>query len=256
MTVTNPQPPFSHSHTEGVWHMFNRLAKRYDGVNRVLSLGLDGGWRRTLVDYVPPDRPLRLLDVATGTGDVLLELLQQCPQIHQATGVDMAEEMLQLARCKAAAKGLTHVEWCQGDAMNLPLANDSFDVVTMAFGLRNMAKPQAALSHIHRVLAPGGRVLILEFSVPRSWWLRLPYLFYLRHILPRIGGLLSGQPQAYRYLNRTVEEFASPHQVTKWLRQAGFTHVRATPLTCGIVTLYEGGYAPFVAKSYDKLEIT
>ncbi|MEM7496059.1 MAG: bifunctional demethylmenaquinone methyltransferase/2-methoxy-6-polyprenyl-1,4-benzoquinol methylase UbiE [Myxococcota bacterium] len=229
---------------QGVWHMFNRLAKRYDRVNRVLSLGLDHGWRRALSRHLPPDRPLRLLDVATGTGDVVFSLLRHHPRIHQATGVDMAEEMLQLARHKAAAKGLTHVEWRKGDATNLPFAKGSFDVVTMAFGLRNVSDPRAALRHMHRMLAGGGRVLMLEFSMPRSWWLRPPYLFYLRRVLPWIGGLLSGQPQAYRYLDRTIEAFATPDQVVEWLRRAGFIHVRAIPLTGGIVTLYEGAKGP------------
>ncbi|MEM7402514.1 MAG: bifunctional demethylmenaquinone methyltransferase/2-methoxy-6-polyprenyl-1,4-benzoquinol methylase UbiE [Myxococcota bacterium] len=224
-----------------VWQMFDALATRYDRINRVLSLGQDRKWRRVMLQHLPAGDALQLLDVATGTGDVLLDLVQHCQRINKAVGVDMAQQMLQLAQHnKACGMQLAHVSWQQGNAMQLPFAAATFHVVTMAFGIRNTSDPQRVLQQIHRVLKPGGRALILEFSLPSSAWLRGGYMLYLRHIVPLLGGMLSGQKQAYRYLNQSIEQFATPQKMLYWMQQAGFENLHVVSMNLGTVTLYCG----------------
>lgn len=217
--------------------LFNSIAGRYDAINRVLSFGLDMRWRRALRKFLPPQQNLHLLDVATGTGDQLLALLAD-PRITSAIGVDIARDMLERGRLKLVPwSGRVRLQ--EGDALSLAFAAHTFDVITISFGIRNVPNPLLALREMRRVLKPNGRVLILEFSMPTGW--RLPFFrLYLRHILPRIGGLLSGNPNAYRYLNRTIESFPSGNAFLAWMREAGFTHTTAHLLTGGAVTLYVG----------------
>lgn len=223
------------------WRMFNRIASSYDRLNHLLALRIDICWRRRLVRMLP-DRPdLDVLDLATGTGDALVEIARACPNVRGAVGMDMAANMLDLARAKlrGVAAPLSPAV-VRGDATRLAVADASFDVVTIAFGVRNFADVPAALREVNRVLRPEGRALILEFSIPRNRVIRGLYLCYLRRVLTRVGGFFSGDRDAYRYLNKTIEAFPSGQAFCELLREAGFAEVTAKTLSCGIVTIYQG----------------
>ena len=224
-----------------IWQMFNRISGRYDFLNRALSLRQDVRWRKKLMDFLPKDQPLRILDVATGTADVPLFLLKKLPLIEKVIGIDPAEKMLALGREKIARQGLDSViTLVSGNALELPFANGIFDAVTIAFGIRNVTNVPQALREMHRVLHPGGRVLILEFSLPECGLFRSLYLSYFRNILPRIGALFSGNGKAYRYLNQTVETFPYGKDFLKLLDEAGFQKPKLVLLTFGIATIYSG----------------
>lgn len=224
-----------------VWKMFDRISPRYDLLNRLLSLRRDVYWRRKVVDFLD-DRPnQRVLDLATGTADVLLALMRHSARVGYGLGIDMADRMLELGRQKVVAAGLDgRIELKRGDATALDLASASFDAVTIAFGIRNLSDIAKGLAEMRRVLRPGGRALILEFSLPNNRLIRIPYLVYFRHVLPRVGALLSGDQRAYRYLERTVKSFPYGDEMCALIRQAGFVKVSATPLTFGTVTIYRG----------------
>lgn len=224
--------------------MFDRIAHRYDLLNRLLSMRRDVAWRREMARQLP-DRPaLHLLDLATGTGDVLVALQHECPRVTRGVGLDMSAGMLALGADKLRRKGLRDRSgMVRGDAVHLGVADDAFDVVTIAFGIRNVVKVDQALGEMHRVLKPGGRALILEFSLPPNALIRAGYLGYFRHVLPRVGGAISGDTRAYRYLNRTVETFPYGDAFAALMRRAGFVDVEFIPLTFGIATLYRGDKA-------------
>ena len=219
--------------------MFNGIAPRYDFLNRLLSLRRDVAWRKALVAHVPDRARLRVLDVATGTGDVLLALNRYHKPVL-AAGADVAEAMLALARGKAGRLAGTRCAFVRTDATALAFADGCFDAVTMAFGIRNVGDVAKALREMRRVLAPGGRAAILEFSVPANRAFRPVYLLYLRHVLPRLGGLISGDRNAYHYLNRTIESFPCGEAFGTLMKAAGFENVKAHPLTLGIATVYTG----------------
>ncbi|HOP07912.1 MAG TPA: bifunctional demethylmenaquinone methyltransferase/2-methoxy-6-polyprenyl-1,4-benzoquinol methylase UbiE [candidate division Zixibacteria bacterium] len=222
-----------------VWRMFDRIAHRYDLLNRLLSFGRDVAWRRKLSDMVPAQKPLHLLDVACGTCDLLLTLTRRNQNITRGTGLDMAGEMLKLGQVKIGAEGLTRMlNLVHGDAQNMPFVDDCFDLVTIAFGVRNFADLRKGLSEMARVLRPGGQVMILEFSLPRNRFIRWSYLLYFRHILPWLGGVISGDRAAYQYLNRTVETFPYGEEFCKLLTEVGFVQPKARPLTFGVATIY------------------
>jgi demethylmenaquinone methyltransferase/2-methoxy-6-polyprenyl-1,4-benzoquinol methylase len=213
--------------------MFGRIAHRYDLLNRVLSLGRDVSWRNEVAQKVAQAKPRRVLDVCTGTGDLALAM-------RDATvlGADFCLPMLGLARAKGASRGRS-VSWCAADALRLPLADASVDVVTVAFGIRNFADLGAGLSELVRVLRPGGLLLALEFSRPRG--LLAPLLgWWARNIPPRIGPVLSGDSEAYSYLPASVATFAEGEEMCRALEDAGLARVRARRLTQGVVSLYEG----------------
>lgn len=223
------------------WQMFNAISPQYDQLNRLLSFNLDRGWRRSLGIWLPNRRKLQLLDLATGTGDVIISLLKRSPDIEAACGLDLADEMLKIAEQKVRAAHLSEkISLRHGDAQAIPYPDESFDVVTTAFGIRNMPVPEKVLAEMFRVLKKGGRVIILEFSLPQNFILRGLQLFYLRQIIPLIGGAISGNFQAYRYLNQTVEKFPYGEAFCELLEDAGFQIVSAQPLTFGIATIYKG----------------
>jgi len=225
-----------------VWRMFDRIAPRYDLLNRLLSLRQDVVWRNKVARYLPDVNQQKVLDIATGTADLLLSLFDKSDRIHSAVGIDLSPKMLQLGLKKIAAGKLDdRISLMRADALQIPFADGSFDAVTIAFGIRNVADVPKALAEIHRVLKPGGRVLILEFSMPRNWLVRKLYPFHLRGILPRLGGMISGNRYAYRYLNETVETFPHGEEFCDLMRQAGFAEVQAEPMTFGIATIYHGG---------------
>jgi demethylmenaquinone methyltransferase/2-methoxy-6-polyprenyl-1,4-benzoquinol methylase len=240
MTDSQSRPP-----PEAVWDMFDRIAPRYDLLNRLLSLRRDVAWRRRMACYVPAGTSLRLLDLATGTGDQILHLLDAGASLGPVVGMDMAEGMLAIGREKLAARGLQdRVALQRGDATRIPACDGSFDAVTISFGIRNVGDIQAALRDMRRVLRPGGRALVLEFSLPSAAPLRGLYLFYLRHVLPVVGGWLSGDRQAYRYLNRTIEDFPSGDAFCACMREAGFSNTVAYPQTFGVASIYVGEQTP------------
>lgn len=224
-----------------VCEMFNAISPTYDKVNRLVSFGIDQGWRARLKQELPLSEDLQLLDIATGTGDQLIKLMQSCSNITSALGIDVAEEMLLRGREKLLHEGLEkRATLICASALELPLKEESVDCTTISFGIRNVGDPLAALKEMHRVLKTHGRALILEFSLPRNRVVRMGYLFYLRHILPRVAGWISGNKAAYVYLNRTIEQFPCGEAFCSLMRQAGFNKVRAIPLTFGVATLYVG----------------
>ena len=238
MAPTN-QPDQLRSPSRHTPEMFDRVAFRYDLANRVLSCGVDQGWRRRLVRHVPQDRPLSVLDLASGTGDVALLLARLRPNVTQIVGLDISLPMMVLGQRKARATAATpHLEFVAGDAHRLPFPAARFDIVTMAFGLRNLADRPHCLGEMRRVLKPGGRALILEFSLPACPCVRGPYLIYLKHVLPTLGGVLSGNPPAYQYLSSSIQAFPPTEEMRGTMEECGFATVRSEPLTAGIATLY------------------
>ena len=211
---------------------FARIADRYVLTNHVLSGGMDILWRKTVTRRIRKWQPERLLDVASGTGDLALEIQGQCPDC-EVIASDFCAEMLAHAASRGIAKTIV------ADALKLPFSDSEFDVVTVAFGLRNMADYPAALREMHRVLKPGGRLVILDFSLPTGV-LRGPYRWYLHNILPHLAGLLTGEKDAYEYLGGSIEQFPSGTGMTDLLETCGFSKTDATPLTVGVVTIYEG----------------
>jgi demethylmenaquinone methyltransferase/2-methoxy-6-polyprenyl-1,4-benzoquinol methylase len=226
---------------QNVSEMFDRIAPRYDLLNRLLSLRRDVAWRRRVARHLPPGDALELLDLATGTGDQILHLLDRSRNVKRAVGLDLAARMLDIGRAKVKDRNLQGVVTLMaGDAMRIPFPERSFDVITMSFGIRNVVSVPEALREMHRVLRPGGRLLILEFSIPDAQLLRRMYLFYLRNILPRLGAWISGDGSAYRYLNVTIEGFPRGETFCSLLRDAGFGRVAAFPLSFGVSTIYRG----------------
>ncbi|MDY6953209.1 MAG: bifunctional demethylmenaquinone methyltransferase/2-methoxy-6-polyprenyl-1,4-benzoquinol methylase UbiE [Thermodesulfobacteriota bacterium] len=224
-----------------VWLMFNRIAQHYDLLNRVLSFGMDIWWRRKMAGCLPSSRDQRVLDLATATADQLLFLFEKSDKVTSGVGMDLAEKMLEIGRRKIRRRGLSRALRLRlGDAMDIPAEDREFDVVTISFGIRNMSDPAKALAEMYRVLKPGGRVLVLEFSLPRDPFIRAVHLFYLRHVLPQVGSLVSGDGRAYRYLNETIETFPYGDAFCSLLRAAGFSAVQAHPLTFGVATIYQG----------------
>jgi demethylmenaquinone methyltransferase/2-methoxy-6-polyprenyl-1,4-benzoquinol methylase len=221
--------------------MFSRIARRYDFANRLLSGGVDVWWRSQLVKAVRRGSPRELLDLATGSGDVAFALSRALPPGVRITGMDFCQPMLDEAEAKQRAAGAgryRNVVFRPGDGLALPLADETFDTVTISFGLRNMADRHRSLTEMHRVLRPGGRLLVLEFSQPVRWFRPL-YFFYLRAVLPRIAGLATGDRTAYVYLNQTIEQFPNHTALAAEIRAAGFRAVRDRRLTLGIVALHE-----------------
>ena len=209
---------------------FSRIADRYVLTNHVLSLGTDILWRKKVGRIVAAWKPERILDVATGTGDLALEMQRRCPTA-QVTGSDFCPEML----AYAAEDGVK--ETVVADALNMPFADDTYDVLTVAFGLRNMASWPDALKEMHRVIKPGGHLLVLDFSLPTGVF-RKPYRFYLNKVLPKIAGLLTGEGDAYEYLAGTIEEFPSGPEMIELIEENGFRNGEAKLLSFGVASVY------------------
>jgi demethylmenaquinone methyltransferase/2-methoxy-6-polyprenyl-1,4-benzoquinol methylase len=220
--------------------MFGRIARRYDIANLLLSFGIDRYWRWRLVRAVRRSQPTSVLDLATGSGDVAFALSRSLPAKTRIIGMDFCAPMLAQADAKKRAAGPDrhpHLSFQLGDGLALPLADASCDAITISFGLRNLADRHRGLREMHRVLRPGGHLFILEFSQPHAW-LRPAYLFYLRRILPAIAGLVTGDRQAYVYLNESIELFPGRPELTREISAAGFTGIQASAFTGGIVALH------------------
>ncbi len=231
--MANPDPAAVNS-------MFGRIAARYDLANRTLSGGFDLWWRRRLVRGVVRQHPELVVDLATGSGDVALALRKKLPSSTRVLGLDFCEPMLEEARRKApSAEACGPLEFAWGDILELPLEDDACDVITIAFGLRNLADRHRGLCEMMRVLRPGGTLLILEFTQPARWF-RPFYYAYLRHVLPRVAGWISGDRDAYEYLNNTIGAFPDKAGITAELEKAGFRDIRAVGMTASIVALHQG----------------
>jgi demethylmenaquinone methyltransferase/2-methoxy-6-polyprenyl-1,4-benzoquinol methylase len=218
--------------------MFDGIARRYDLLNRLMSLGLDQRWRRLLVDSLQLTGDERVLDLATGTADVAERLAHRLPKGH-VVGLDPSEGMLAIGREKIQARGLSsRIELVSGDAQALPFADASFAAITMAFGIRNVPDRAKALREMARVLLPGGRLGILELAEPRPGLLGAAARLHVHVIVPWLGGLISGSRE-YRYLQESIARFPHHREFVETIRSAGFTDVRARPLTFGSVVLFE-----------------
>jgi demethylmenaquinone methyltransferase / 2-methoxy-6-polyprenyl-1,4-benzoquinol methylase len=225
--------------TASVRSMFDRIAPRYDLLNRVLSGGTDTRWRRRAVDFLELRGDGRVLDLATGTGDLLIEALRRSPQTR-GVGVDLSSGMLVRGAAKLERRGFSpRAALLAGDGERLPLASNAFAGALIAFGIRNVAHPEVALEELLRVLRPGGRLVVLEFSMPPGL-LGAAYRLYFERVLPWIGGLVSGDRGAYAYLPASVGRFPSGDAFCALLGNVGFSGVEARRLSGGIAYLYRG----------------
>ncbi len=220
-----------------VARMFDNISHRYDFLNHFLSLGIDKGWRKTAVNLLRPIKPRLILDVATGTGDFAIQALRINPE--KVIGVDISEGMLNVGRKKMAIKGLAgKIELFTGDSENLPFEENKFDAVTVGFGVRNFENVKRGLEEIKRVLRPGGMLVILEFSRPRRFPFRQVYNVYFRHILPKLGRMISRDKAAYTYLPESVEAFPDGDDFLAILTNLGFKEPACKPVTFGISSIY------------------
>ncbi len=211
--------------------MFGAIARRYDLANHTLSCGTDFYWRKCAANIVASWRPGKIVDLATGTGDLALALQKKLPDA-EVTGVDFVPEMLELAQRKGVRQTIL------ADAMQLPFSDGSFDCVTIAFGLRNMENWGGALAEMSRVLGRDGHLLVLEFSLPTRSIVRAIYRLYLHRCLPLLGSLLTRKKSAYDYLGDSIEEFPSGHAMIDLIEASGFRHATLQPLSYGIATIY------------------
>lgn len=220
--------------------MFDRIARRYDRANRLLSLGLDGRWRRSAVSALAPRPHGRYLDVGCGTGDIALEILRQCPDAD-VVGIDPSEQMLALAAEKARrARRAEKVSFQIGDATTMALPADSFAGVACAFCYRNLTDRAAALAQMRRATSTGGRVVLLELTVPSRPLLRLGHRAYNRWLVPLAGRVLTGSGGAYHYLADSIRDLPPPPEICEQMTAAGFDEVVHRPLSGGVVGLFVG----------------
>lgn len=220
--------------------MFNRIAPYYDLLNRVLSLGIDRSWRTKAINLLKDEHPKIILDVATGTADVALETARLLNPTH-ITGIDISTQMLDIGRQKIQAKGLDKIIQLQeADSENIPFADNTFDAITVAFGVRNFEHLDKGLSEMLRVLKPGGKAIILEFSRPTLFPFKQLFHFYFKNILPAIGKLSSKDPKAYQYLYESVQVFPDGADFLDVLNNTGYNSNKCIPLTLGICSIYVG----------------
>ena len=244
MPDTSHKPPIGEAagKKQDVESMFDAIAPRYDFLNRVLSLGIDRQWRRQAVKLAGRSiqrSPRRILDVATGTADLAIEALKLGPE--EVVGVDIAEEMLAVGREKLRARGLDRrITLQRGDAENLDFADGAFDLVLVAFGVRNFENLRRGLAELRRVLRPGGVLVVLEFSRPRAFPMKQLYGLYSSQILPRIGRAVSGDSGAYDYLPESIRAFPDGADFLRVMERAGFGGVKDKRLTFGVASLYRG----------------
>lgn len=225
---------------EQVELMFNKISPKYDILNRVLSLGIDTIWRKKALDLIKADKPQFILDVATGTADLAIEAAERL-QPGRIIGVDIAEEMLEVGRGKIKKKNLDKIIQLQkGDSEQLPFEDNIFDAVIVSFGVRNFEHLEVGLKDIHRVLKPGGKLMVLEFSQPQKAPFKQLYTFYFKNILPLIGKIVSKDTAAYTYLPDSVEAFPFGEKFLSIMQTCGFVPKVKKELTFGVCTAYVG----------------
>ncbi len=238
MTVV-PYKDKSDAKKQQVAEMFDSISGKYDFLNHFLSLGIDIMWRKKAIRMLQELAPKKILDIATGTGDFAIESLKLNPE--QVIGVDISEGMLDVGRVKMKKKGLDHVISLEsGDSENLRFTDNNFDAVIVAFGVRNFENLELGLKEMNRVLRPGGKAVILEFSKPTIFPFKQLYNFYFRWILPKIGKLVSKDNAAYTYLPESVKEFPFGKDFLNVLAKTGFKNAKCKPLTLGISSIYVG----------------
>lgn len=221
-----------------VTKMFDAISKEYDGLNRVISFGIDVKWRDKVVDIVAEHKPKNILDIATGTGDLAINLAKTTAT--EIIGLDISAGMLDVGRKKITQKQLdSKIKMVVGDSENLPFDDNSFDVITVAFGVRNFENLEKGLAEIHRVLKPKGVFVILETSVPTKSFYKTGYSFYSKYILPTIGKVFSKDQSAYSYLSESASKFPYGEALNNILRQIGFISVEDLPQTFGVATIYK-----------------
>lgn len=234
MTMKGPQ-------TEKIRALFDSIAKDYDKLNHILSLGVDKTWRKRAIKLIAEDRPQQILDVACGTGDFSIEIAEHTNPETIVTGLDLSSGMLAVMDRKVAEAGLSErIFTQQGNSEAMDFAADSFDRVTIAFGIRNFENREVALKEILRVLKPGGRLVILELSVPSNAVLRWCYKLYFMKVLPWIGGVVSGEKAAYSYLPASVIKFPGKEEWMSIMSSCGYRDVRHKAFTFGICRMYTG----------------
>lgn len=222
---------------EQVAQMFDTISGNYDGLNRVISFGIDVKWRKKVLKMVAAKNPQRILDIATGTGDLAILMAQT--NATEITGADISEGMLEVGRKKVTEKNLDgRIKLVYGDSENLPFADSHFDAITVAFGVRNFETLEKGLAEILRVLKPGGIFVILETSVPTKFPFKQGYKFYSKFILPAIGRLFSKDRSAYAYLSESASVFPHGEALNNILRKVGFIEVKDLPQTMGVATIY------------------
>ena len=220
--------------------MFTAIAPRYDFLNWLLSVGQDKYWRKQAVDLLDPIRRDYILDVATGTCDIVIEIAKRNLAVR-IFGIDFSQRMLELGKAKVSRNYYDKsISFQIGSGDHLPFANESFDGVVCAFGIRNFANVKRGLREFYRVLKPGGRIVILEFSVPQNQFLNAVYECYFNFILPKIGNLVSGHSNAYTYLPESVAHFPNQKIFVEWIEKTGFEKVSFEELTFGIVSIHRG----------------
>jgi len=230
------RPDLATKQASDVSSMFDEVSPRYDLINDILTVGNDRLWRIATTKAIAPRKGMRILDLAAGTGTSSAAIAAHGAEVVAA---DFSEGMLAEGRKRYA--GVPGIEFVWADATQLPFADDSFDAATISYGLRNVSDPRRALAEMRRVVKPGGRVVIAEFSTPPSSWIRGPYRLYGRYALPRIAGAINREAAgAYRYLNESIEAWPAQDELAAWLREAGFERVAYRNLTFGIVALHRG----------------
>ena len=238
MTVI-PQNYKGSSKRERVEDMFDRIAPKYDLLNKVLSVGVDRGWRKKMVAELKPSQPKTMLDIATGTADVAIACMKLQPD--HITGIDISALMLAEGQKKIEGLGIAQqITLQQADSESLPFADNSFDAITVAFGVRNFQNLDKGLSEMLRVLKPNGKVVILEFSQPEKFPIKQFYNFYSKYILPTIGQLVSKERAAYEYLPESVAAFPYGQAFVKIMNSNNFVNTKCVSLTFGIASIYVG----------------
>lgn len=226
--------------SDSVRDMFAQIAGKYDLLNHLLSLNIDRHWRTATVSRVPVSGPSPLLDLCTGTGDLAFAFRKRHPDVP-IVAADFCPEMLEVARKKQIRRQAHGIDFVEATAMDLPFESDYFQVVSIAFGIRNVEDTDRGLAEVVRVCQPNGRVAILEFSQPRTWPLSSLYQFYFRHILPRIGqSVANNDRSAYEYLPSSVSQFPSGPRFAERMALAGLRDIQMFPMTLGVATLYLG----------------
>jgi len=230
--------------------MFSSIAPRYDLLNKLLSFGRDRYWRRFAVNQLSAVKTGTFLDVATGTGDVAIEIAKQYSSDTRVIGIDFSEQMLELGRKKIIKMGYQEqIELRAGDANSLPFEDKTFDAAIIAFGIRNVPDYRAGIKEMARVVKEGGKIVILEFTSAQHQFFKLPFRLYLTKVLPFMGGIISGRKGAYKYLSSSVLDFPSPEELKKVMEEIGLREVKYYKLTFGITTVHIGTKKQFTVHS-------